>query len=599
MARKNEVVKIPYVEGTFQTEKYKKLKRDILSVSLTDIEIEGSIRGSKDVNTLNIYADFLMLTPDKMHLVTGVSTDSAIKLVYEGESFGLKYLLPHGKEEVDNNRMVYKFEDAIGRPKEVHFYANDTATDYTKFHGLSFGSHYANEATLQNVNGLQKARGRTLASSWRKIIYTQNPISPSNPFYTDIEKPLICTDLQIKEITEIQTRYSKQFKAITAKWNAKYEENRKKIILRYLHDHKKSEPKYLDLKETKELRALIAMEQVRCRQNREQDLYDQFKVTTNHFIYEQGGDNPNGIRNGLSFRYHHFTLVDNLKINEVAREQIISTYDKNSVLYKRDILGIRALTNGAIYDNITNDNYYFQSLPDNLMEQGWERILSIDYGVKNDFVVLDGYLDPKTHILFIDRELRFKGADESEQRPATNELYIKLLKDFIKEREKGRYSAILYDPSARAFANSMAVAGLYCQRAKNTVTKSRRVKKNDSENADKKLFKENAGIMLVKEGIGLAKIRINKTKCPDLVIEMEGYAFDEKKLKIGIEEPLKVRDHGCDALRYIVNTRIKTNTYWKTAKFSEVKIEDVKEKSDKIEQNDVESKRQGLCFGKF
>ena len=586
--RQEEVIEIPYIQGTFDTDKYKKLKKDILSSAITYVEIEGSIRGGKDVNTLNLYATFLMLTPDKMHLVTGVSTDTAIKTVFEGESFGIKYLIPHGKQDVDNNRMVYRFEDWLGRPKELHFYANSSYNDHEKFQGLTFGSHYANEATLQNVNGLQKAMGRTLASSWRKIIYTQNPISPSNQFYTNIEQQLVASDMEAQEIFSIQKRYKKQYEEIYYKWEEERNRRRKNIINKYLFDKKKSDVKYLEKVEQKELNSKLALDMVNCRRERENELYNKYKINTKHFIFTLGGDNPNEVRNGLDFRYHHFTLRDNLKIDEVTRENIIRTYDKNSIIYKRDILGIRALTNGAIYDNITNDNYYYEDLPDNLMRLGWQRVLSIDYGVKNDFVILDGYFDTKTYTLFIENECRFKGSDTNEQRTATNELYIKLLKDFIKKREQGRYSVILYDPSARAFANSMAVAGLHCLRAKNTVTQSKRVKRQDNENMDKKIFKEATGIMLVKEGIGKAKIRINKNRCKDLVLELEGYAFDENKLKIGIEEPLKIRDHGCDALRYICNTIVKRAENW-TLKKSEINLNDVREQAEQIKNKQQES----------
>lgn len=556
MAKNNfEGINIPYVEGTFDTEKYKKVREAILSQSITFIEIEGSIRGSKDVNTLHAYAEFLMLSPDKMHLVTGVSTDTAIKTVYEGESFGIKYLLPHGKEEVDNNRMVYRFKDAYGRPKEVHFYANANADDFKKYRGLSFGSHYANEATLQNINGLQEAAGRTLASSWRKIIYTQNPISPSNAFYTDIEKPLMASDGQVGEIEFLRKKYAKEYADICEYWKAEKKNRERSIVCKYLNGKQKTKVSYLTASEKRELNDKIVLNHWQCVRERENELFSKYKLSSRYFCYEQGCDNPNGIRNGLDFRYIHFTLKDNLKLTDADRDNITRGMDINSIIYKRNILGIRALANGAIYDNLSADNYYYENLPDGLMRLGWERWLAIDYGVKNDFVILDCYVEPKTLTVYVEDECRFCGADDSEQRPATNEFFVKLVQDQIAKREGGQYTDVLYDPSARAFANSMAYVGIRCDRAKNTVGGSKKRQKLDNENMDKHLTKSSDGIMLVKEGIGMRKIKINKNNCRELVVELEGYQYDEKKLQIGIEEPLKVRDHGCIVGESIITTK--------------------------------------------
>lgn len=223
------------------------------------------------------------------------------------------------------------------------------------------------------------------------------------------------------------------------------------------------------------------------------------------------------------------------------------------------------------------------------MKLGWSRVLAIDYGVMNDFVVLDSYIEPKSKCVFIENEFRFKGSDEKEQRAATNELYVNFVKEMINSRENGKYTLLLYDPSARAFANTLASHNIKCQRANNTVKRSKRVKKLDLENQDQKLFKENSGIMLVKDGFGMKKILINKKNCSELINELEGYSFDPKKLKLGIEEPLKIKDHGCDALRYIINTCIKSTSIWRNSKVEGVDLEYVEQKSKEIPN---ESERQ-------
>ena len=42
--------------------------------------------------------------------------------------------------------------------------------------------------------------------------------------------------------------------------------------------------------------------------------------------------------------------------------------------------------------------------------------------------------------------------------------------------------------------------------------------------------------------------------CPELYDELRFYEWDENAAKKGEEKPLKVRDHGCDALRYLLTT---------------------------------------------
>lgn len=46
--------------------------------------------------------------------------------------------------------------------------------------------------------------------------------------------------------------------------------------------------------------------------------------------------------------YEHFTIFDNINISEQQREDIISQYDKQSIWYQRDILGIRCIAEGLI-----------------------------------------------------------------------------------------------------------------------------------------------------------------------------------------------------------------------------------------------------------
>lgn len=49
------------------------------------------------------------------------------------------------------------------------------------------------------------------------------------------------------------------------------------------------------------------------------------------------------------YNYQSFTLFDNINISSSRIEEIISRYDKNSIEYKRNILGVRCVAEGLIY----------------------------------------------------------------------------------------------------------------------------------------------------------------------------------------------------------------------------------------------------------
>lgn len=90
------------------------------------------------------------------------------------------------------------------------------------------------------------------------------------------------------------------------------------------------------------------------------------------------------------YNYQHFTLRDNLAISDKRRREIESQYDKKSIWYKRDILGIRCTPEGAIYEPFVNDPDSFllprNELPPLIMVE-----CGIDFGgtsSKNVFVAV-------------------------------------------------------------------------------------------------------------------------------------------------------------------------------------------------------------------
>lgn len=54
------------------------------------------------------------------------------------------------------------------------------------------------------------------------------------------------------------------------------------------------------------------------------------------------------------YNYEHFTIFDNINIPEENKEVFISQYDPKTIWYKRDILGVRCVADGLIYQQFAD-----------------------------------------------------------------------------------------------------------------------------------------------------------------------------------------------------------------------------------------------------
>lgn len=86
----------------------------------------------------------------------------------------------------------------------------------------------------------------------------------------------------------------------------------------------------------------------------------------------------NEIYENYGFNYGHFTIADNYSISDEKLNNILRTYDKNSIWYKRDILGERIATEGLIYQQFAENNSVY--LVDKLELENPIISLGIDYG---------------------------------------------------------------------------------------------------------------------------------------------------------------------------------------------------------------------------
>ena len=605
MARKKnhhtEREKPPYAKGTFENPKVKELVKYITSREGWVTEVEGGKRGSKDVIAIYAWAQFLMVTPDKEHLVLGRTLEHAIVTVLKSQGFGLYYCIPSGeftRESISGGatRGVFKFIDAYGLEKIVYFYGNEKAQDYAKFKGFSLGSVYINEGNEQHITGIREAKERTNASLRPRIIITQNPKSASHVFYTHFESPLILTDEENFLLSEIKRRFKDTFEEKRKEMLSQMETEKKNMIKYYLKDHGVSKAKLLKkkayhrllhktrmLKEewNKKVRSVLLKDITDEYSNTGKEMYDKFANASLQLIlnYNEYTPNDNEVKNGLEFAYFHFTHDDNPAMTDADRSRIDRTYDTTSPTYMRDIRGLRATVDNAIWPTFDDSNIYDYEIPENAIMM---RVFGTDLGYDHPFANVEALI-LNDFTVAINDELIIFPSEVKEK--ANNVEYLNRLEEFINLRYHGDYQHIRVDPSAKGFINQANSRGLVAQKAKNRV---RNYKPDESAEADHTEDRKMAGINLVREGFRLGKIIVHE-RCEHTIKQIRGYAFDSKKLELGSEVPIKINDDLPDALRYVINSEIGYVARWRDG--SE-EVEDVEKRKQKILGEQVPEKEE-------
>lgn len=286
------------------------------------------------------------------------------------------------------------------------------------------------------------------------------------------------------------------------------------------------------------------------------DYYEKFeKPLTCPGDMKYYNDNPNNVWNGPLFIYFHFTQYDNPALSLKRIKENESTYGSN-VDKQRMFYGLRVAAEGAIYDMLTDENYYEDG--DGTLsaydKYTFDRIILIDVGTTNPQVYIDCFVNPETFDMYLDREYRWDSLVEGFQK--TDSVYTDDLIEFIRAQVEGQYDYNIIDPAAASMRVEMETRRLVVIEADNTVMG----KKADGTEDNKKIASQ--GIKLVGIGIAKNKIHINKSHCVEGIKELKSYRWDPAARERGVEQPLKQRDHFPDALRYGVNTHIKYSIRW-------------------------------------
>lgn len=232
----------------------------------------------------------------------------------------------------------------------------------------------------------------------------------------------------------------------------------------------------------------------------------------------------------LDMHRFSFTLDDNPHLDPEYVANLKAQY--KGLFYKRYILGLWVPAEGAIYDMYDPDKHFVKDLPRITRWLG----LAVDHGTRNPLHagVLGLGEDRRLHLT---REWRW---DSTKQRKQLSDVqYSKELREWVKTIPVPHTRLLgvtperwIVDPSAAYFRVQLHNDGVPSIVASNEVL---------------------PGIRTIQSLLSLDLLDIHES-CQELNLEMQGYSWDDKAAEKGLDEPLKVGDHGPDMIRYNAHT---------------------------------------------
>lgn len=228
----------------------------------------------------------------------------------------------------------------------------------------------------------------------------------------------------------------------------------------------------------------------------------------------------------------HFILDDNPYVDESYKLRIRNSL--SGIFYKRNYLGLWCLAEGAIFDFFDRSLHVLQK-PYRAADY-W--VVGIDYGVSNAFAcvvigVSTGQYTQMGKQMWVESEYFWDCKKTHRQK--TNSEFADDIEEFL---EPYGPRMIYIDPSALSMKLELQRRCMRVCEANNDVLYG--IQEMTSEMAKGNLFVLN--------------------RCRNLIREIEGYVWDDKKAKQGDDEPVKKADHAVDALRYVLASH-KVTTY--------------------------------------
>lgn len=246
----------------------------------------------------------------------------------------------------------------------------------------------------------------------------------------------------------------------------------------------------------------------------------------------------------LNLAHWQFILDDNPSLAEDYKNAIKAEF--TGIWFKRFVLGEWTAGEGAVFDMFDPDVHVADIIPPIVR---W-LCAAIDYGTSNPthavllgigadsclYVVSEWRHDSRlTHRQMTDAEYSgaIRGWLQQVNVPASRRADGSWLQGVVPHY-------LVIDPSAASLRVQLHRDGMTPVAANNEVLN---------------------GIRTVASLLALRKLKIHRS-CTALLAEMPGYAWDDRAALHGEDKPLKVDDHGVDALRYAIAS---TRSIWQSA----------------------------------
>ncbi len=238
----------------------------------------------------------------------------------------------------------------------------------------------------------------------------------------------------------------------------------------------------------------------------------------------------------LGIAHFHFILDDNPALTPEYVEAI--KRENVGVFFRRFVLGEWCMAEGAIYDMWDPDRHVIDIIP-----PIWRWLaVGIDYGNTSPFAALLVGMDA-SQTLYVASEFRYES--KLTRKTLTDVEYSQRVRAWLDGYQQPgkplpgvRPEMFVVDPSAASFAEQMWRDGMAPTAADNGVID---------------------GIRTVASLMAADKFKVHRS-CKGLLDELPSYSWDPVKARVGVDAPIKVDDHSCDAARYAVRT---TESVWR------------------------------------
>ena len=244
-----------------------------------------------------------------------------------------------------------------------------------------------------------------------------------------------------------------------------------------------------------------------------------------HFIFKEYINNSELKEKGV-IKVWHFTLEDNPNLTEEYIEQLKLLYKGSQLQYKRYILGLWVIAEGAIYDQFVESENTFTKIP-----KINEINICCDYGVSTvtTFGVMGIQKDETNGNSYYLLEETYYDKEQEGVAQSDSDRVNDIVQ--LQNKYKLTNSNTIYLPHDAASLKAE------CQKDSRILMKVETYAPNTYED-----------ITAIQNLIANRKFKIH-TSCKNSISQAQSYAWDKKAQQRGEDKPLKVDDHCPDMWR--------------------------------------------------